>query len=282
MPLDFAANIFTGPNGTGSMRLVGAGGSTRYDSDNGLELMYAGFFEQVRSVQLSTSSQTEANFLIFSTDGFSGSFAQLVLPKGGGSIVRNCGGFKTRSLATIATRRGGEKEIRRSARQDLQKPWIDFIDVAMAGKASRDGPPSIRWLAFPTSPGLDPGLVYLMISQALVVDVPKWPFDYAASLAYVLLPFIDGAGHVRVWGVMSSWWVESGLVHDKVEQALKPKVISGLATLVTKVNNNLMQFDALGKAREVYLLPGNQVGPTSGETIILGNADDDATVVVVI
>lgn len=281
MPLDFAANIFTGPNGTGSMRLVGAGGGTRYDSDNGLELMYAGFFEQVRSVQLSTSSRTDANFLIFSTDGFSGSFAQLVLPKGGGTILGNCGGFKTRSLATIATRRTGETEIRRSARQDLQQPWIDFLDVAMAGKAKRVGLPAIRWLAFPTSPGLDPGLVYLMISQALEVDVPYWPIHYAASLSYVLLPFIDGAGRVRMWGARYSYWVESGVMHDKVEQALEPKVKSGLGQLVTKVNNNLAQFDALGKAREVYLLPGNQVA-IGGQTVILGNADDDATVVVVI
>lgn len=281
MSLDFAATIFSGDNGTGISRVIAGGNGNRSDGDDSNELIPAGLWRNIQSFQLSTSSETDANIVFCKWNDYSGPFAQVALGKGGGLGLFDCSGT-IGSVYTVATHRNGENEIRQSARQLLEAQWIAFLDAKLANsQASRVGGPTIRWRAFPRIDFLDQKLVYVEIHQPLHIAIDWWP-DYAASITYHLFPFVDAAGHVRVFGARWGFWVEDGAKKGKISDALRPKVSSGLGQLVNKVNTALFQFDALGKVREVYLLPGNQVGVGAGDAAFSGNADSDATVVVVV
>jgi len=282
MALDFVATIYSGPNLTGISRILAGGDSHRSDGDDGPELMGAGLWHALQSNELSTSAFTDANVIVFKNDDYSGPFSQATLPKGGGVAYWNCAG-EIGSVYAVATNRLGEKEIRQSARQQLEAQWISFLDQKLGGTpASREGGPAISWQAFPRDiEYLDPALVYLRITQALNISI-EWWWDYAASMTYHLFPFIDNLGHVRVWGARWAIWVEDGAKQGKIEQQLASQVESGLGQLEAQVNAKLAALDGFGALREVYMLPGNQVGATGAIGTFNGDTNDDATIVVVL
>lgn len=279
MALDFVATVYSGDNATGLSRMLGGGRSHRSDGDDGSELMNTGFWHAVQSVRLSTSADTDANLLLIANDDYSGQFVQLTLSKGSGVGFWDTWG-NVGSLYAVATNRRNEKEIRQSVRQQLGAQWIAFLDAKLANTpGSREGDPLITWQAFPHDQYLDQSLVYLVVRQALNISIDWWP-DYAAAVTYHLLPYVDGAGHVRVWGARWGMWVEGGLKNGKIADALRPAVISGLGELEGQVNSRLALLDLLGSVKEVYILPGNQVN-VPGNGVISGDTNDDATIVVV-
>jgi hypothetical protein len=281
MALDFVATIYNGDNRTGLSRIIAGGQSHRSDGDDGNELMAAGFWYSVESVQLSTSARTDANLILCMGGDYSGPFVQVTLAKGGGVAWWDTWG-NIGSAYAVATNRTGEREVRLSAREQLEAQWISFLDQELSGtQASREGRPLITWQAFPRGISfLDETLVYLKVHQSLHISIDWWP-DYAASMTYHLLLYVDGAGHVRVWGSRWALWVENGAKEGRIRDRLRPRVMAGLGELQSQVNARLAAFDGIGSVREVYLLPGNQV-TIPGTGALTGDTNDDATIVVVL
>lgn len=286
MPLSFVAIIFNGDNRTGLSRIIGGGQSHRSDGDDGNELMAAGFLfsgHSIESVQLSTSVNTDANLILCMDPRYSGPFVQVTLAKGGGTAWWDTWG-NIGSAYAVATNRTGETEVRLSAREQLEADWIRFLDQELDGtQASREGGPLITWQAFPRLSFLDETLVYLKVHQSLHISIDFWP-DYAASMTYHLLPYVNSAGRVRVWGSRWAIWVEGGLKAGTIMDRLRPRVMAGLGELESRVNASLAALDSVigsVRVREVYLLPGNQV-TLPGTGALTGDTNDDATIVAVL
>jgi hypothetical protein len=91
--------------------------------------------------------------------------------------------------------------------------------------------------------------------------------------------FVNGDGDLRAWVADWEYWVESGAKSHKIASSLAPQVEAGAQPLQDKVNAQLIATDALGKVRDVYLLPGSQIARIEN-AMLVGNTNDDVAIVV--
>jgi hypothetical protein len=278
MALEFSGTLFAG-NFTGPSLLVGVGHNDRYNPITADTLTSFSLYANIHSADIITTAEASGSIVCLKNDDFSGPFAQVSDAGSGGEADFTLSGY-IGSVLLIASDKQGKKETRVSFREQFLAAWDDFLDKKLAGgSASREGEPTLTWEMFPASVSfLDPNQTYLKIYQPLHIHTP-WPFsDYAASMTYHIVLFIDGSQHVRAWGARWACWVESGIKHDHILGELSPQVRDGLSDLQDQANAKLAVLDLLGPLSDVYYLPGQQTTDI-GTGVLTGNTSDDVTIV---
>ncbi|MEY2410215.1 MAG: hypothetical protein QOF48_2885 [Verrucomicrobiota bacterium] len=284
MSLSFLATGYEHINRGGLQRLFGVGKSARYNHINEAMLGSLSFDAILSSLQVSASSDTTANVVLFSNTAldffdvgnFAGDFRQVVAAKGGAANFVNITDFgfndRTRSLLLVNTGRG--LEFRVSFRDKFLDTWNETLDAELGSDASRKGDPLMTWAAFPEGVSyLSDGQIYLQITQALNINIDWWP-DYDASITYHLYLYLDGANKLQGYCQRWSAWVESGIKSGGILDRLWPKVVAGTTTINNKLREN---FASLPSFKDFYYLPGRQIGAISG--VGSGTTWDDVTLV---
>ena len=279
MSLEFSGSLFSGDNLTGTSILVGVGHGERYNPVTAADLQSFGLYANIHSSDVVTTAEAAGNIVFLMNDDFSGPFAQQSDAASIGEVTAGVSGH-IGSVLLIASDKQGHKETRVSFNDQFLDAWIMFLDNALSGsRASREGNPTLTWEMFPANISyLDEDLTYLKIYQPLHISMP-WPFsDYAASMTYHILLFLDGDHHVRAWGARWAYWVEGGIKSGHIADQLEPQVRDGLTTLVDQANSKLALLDLLGPLSDVFYLPGRQTTPV-GTGFLTGNTADDVTIV---
>jgi hypothetical protein len=288
MSAEFTATLFSGSSWNGSSIIVGVASGNRYFRMNSAQLQSSGFFKNIRSEEPVATTEADANVILFtnsffnvvSAPDYAGQFLQVSAAASFGDAFWTFPGFQAASVLLVAGNRKGHTELRVSFTTIMLNKWKQLLDAQLAGtQASRDGDPTLTWEMFPAGISyLSPQGTYLKISQPLHISMPWYWADYAASMTYHILLFIDGAHHLRAFGQRWAYWVESGAKAHEIGGELKPKMKAGLSTLVDQVNNSLKAFDKT-PINDVYYLPGNQVQPI-GTNFLTGTTIDDITIVI--
>ena len=280
MSLYALATLFSGPNQTGSSRLLGLGSSDRYRSDVAADLQAAGLYNSVASGEL-ICHQADLNLTLFQNEDFTGDFFQLSEGRDSGDVGFWHTGPAASALLTTSNARN-TRETRLSYADLFRNDWEAFLDAKLAGtQVSREGDPLLTWRMFPTDDQwLDSSQVYLRVHQPLHISIDWWP-DYSASMDYHMVLFVDAGQHLRCWVADWECWVESGAKRGRIHSDLDPQVAAGIPDLQDHVNARLQQLDALGSIRDVYYLPGRQLAPIGTGAGFGGNTGDDVTIVIV-
>jgi hypothetical protein len=272
-------------NRGGASRLFGVGQSSRYNTIRESQLGQLSFDGIMSSIDVYASPNSVANVLLFanglsgwwfSLGDFAGDFVNVGAAKGGSTHFENLTdhGFndRTHSLLVVNTAKG--PEFRVSFRDQFLDSWNTTLDAQLGSSASRKGDPLMTWAAFPENVSyLDPGQIYLEISQQLNINIDWWP-DYDASITYHLFLYLDGAGKLHGYAQRWSAWVESGVKSGEIMDQLWPKVESGVATLNARL---AQRFASLPNFKSFYYLPGRQLAPATG--VETGTTWDDVTLV---
>jgi len=284
MSLEFASTLFSGSKWDGHSLLVGVGQNDRYSPMTSSDLLAQALLSNIGSVEIVTTGEADGEVILFQSPvpfpNFQGEFLELGAAASFGEALWNFD-WSTQSVLLVASNRKGHSEMRLSFAGIFLNQWDTFVDQELGGgPAKRQGDPTLTWEMFPIGiDHLDSNGTYLKIFQPLTISLP-WPWDeYAASMTYHIGLFVDGNSHLRCWGQRWAYWIEGGAKTGHIESNLKPKVIAGLGTLVTQVNQKLMELDALGPLTDVYYLPGTQTSAI-GTSTLTGNTFDDVTIVV--
>ncbi|TDD76174.1 hypothetical protein [Actinomadura rubrisoli] len=271
------------PNQAGESMYIYLTENDRYTHENGKNLQDDGFYGQINSARLFSSSVRDTSLTFFWEDQFNGPFVQLTRPKGsvqGDIWVTGA----VHSYLLTGTANGGAKEVRLSYRDLFFQDWIAMIDQMKGDSIRRDFDPILTWEMFPADPrytALDPNLTYLKVHQDLMALVP-WPYtDYHIWMEYWIYLYPTGNG-IRCTVPQYGWYVDGGALHDNVRDRFVWRVRDGAATLRDRVNAKLAQFDGMapGGIHDIYYLPGKQPQPPTDT--VRGHTHDDVTVVVAI
>lgn len=282
MALAAVANLYSGPNRTGSSMFAGLGVGDRYSLITEGELSAARLLNSVESGTMSTGT-SNLNLVLFDHGDFSGDFTQLSMSRDEAGTFWT--GGPTHSALLIASNAQGTSEHRLSFEQLFRGKWDSFLDQQLAGKeVSREGEPTLSWRMFPNGDQagdqyLSAGQTYLHIEQELHVHMPwYWP-DYMARMEY-WVELYAAKGQLQAW--VAAWyvWVESGAKSGKIFDQLAPEVEAGMSALQTQLNKELA-LTALLDPTDVYLLPGTQLTSVETGPAYQGNTNNDVTIVVV-
>jgi hypothetical protein len=286
MPLSMLSTVFTGNNETGTARLFGVGTSHRYNAIDHNEMTNYGISRNLSSATVYASSSCDATLLLFgppanfvSLPDYTGWFVQVTNPKNASSeldvnLPSSINDHATNMLLVSANK---GFEIRQSFRDLFLSQWNSTLDASLSGsQARRNGDPVLTWEMFPTGIShLDSSRRYLKIQQPLKIVLDWWP-DYDAWISYHIYLYLDGASKLRGYVARWAYWVEGGIKSGAIASSLEPKVISGMSTLNSQLNDKL---DALSFSfSDLYYLPGRQLNRAPRGTLS-GTTWDDVTIV---
>lgn len=287
MPLSMLSTVFTGSNQTGAGRVFGLGKSHVYHAIGRSDMSSSGILNDLSSATVFSSSDCDATLLLFgptssSDPDYTGTFQQITNRKDAPheldvnlpSAIND----KAASMLLVGANRG--IEIRQSFRDLFLARWNSTLDAQLHGsQARRQGNPVLTWEMFPKGISyLDSSRRYLKIHQPLKIVLDWWP-DYNANITYHLYLYLDGGKRLRGYVARWAYWVESGIKSGAIAKSLEPKVISGMSTLNSQLND---QFNTITfQFSDLYYLPGRQMSraPTG---MISGTTWDDTTIVLVL
>jgi hypothetical protein len=281
------ASVYQDLNGGGTSLTYCAGAAGRYHRVPETELAGAGLDKQLSSARLLSAPDADTTLVLFgwpfffSLGDYAGPFLQLSNTMSSADLDVNFTDHQfndaASSLLLVATNRGSEYRL--SFRDQFLDLWNTTIDAELGGDANRKGDPILTWEMFPASVSyLDPSSMYLKIVQELNINVPAWP-DYDATITYHIFLYVDSGGHVRGYVARWAFWVEDGVKHDQIADRLRPKVISGMSDVDTKLGDQLNALSGF-QVKDLYYLPGRQLTPTPTGAIA-GSTWDDVTIVIV-
>lgn len=290
MSLSALATVFTNANQGGTARLYGVGRTERVRRAPKSTMQSNGIYRNLSSATVFSTSRSDGTLILFKPlygffdlGNYNGEYLQITNRQSSGSALDldrfSTVGFndQPRSMMLVAARKDTD-EIRVSFRDIFLSKWKQVIDAELSGsQASRKGDPTLTWELWPTGIShLNSNHMYLKIHQRLDIEIDWWP-DYEASITYHIRLYLNGAGKVKGYVQRWAYWVESGVKSGAIGDRLRPKVISGMSTLDSELDQQLALLGGF-TFEDLYYLPGNQTS-RAGTGVRTGTTFDDVTIV---
>lgn len=291
--LSACAFLYTAPNQKGQPHAIGSALTGRYDFLPYKEMLAYGLWKNISSVRVYSPAKGAANLLLYPTTYDADFFdpdlhnpIQFVSYVSQGSqFDANLKGFQVSSGYTwenhvahailVHTQRG--PEIRVNLRDVVEPIWQQALGKLPTGLTlTAKGGLGFHWVPFPKHPGLSPYKTYAAMTAKFIYDVPLWPADYWIIITWYLEFYLTN--NSTLGGYVARW--EFGTDSGAAEDAAKA-VAQCFGEIAALRMNQVLQQGLGQKAKDIYLLPGNQTGVnflgTSG--VFQENLENDVTVV---